>query len=95
MGKEVLRVYRLPKHDVIVEVEEVFGQAWNLVQLALDGRRAECRQVALLRGKELVVSHYGQSGCLQVQPSRYLAIGDYEDMSDPRGKLLQRSQGVA
>ena len=45
---EVIRPYVLPKHGVVIQVDELLGEPWYLVDVGLDGRGAEARQVRLV-----------------------------------------------
>ena len=42
---KVLRPNVISKHDIIIEIDEVIGQAWDVVQMTLNGRRAVRGQV--------------------------------------------------
>ena len=91
--KEVLGPHILPEQHVIVEVYEVFGEALDTVDVALDRGRAVRREVALV-GEYLFVGYYGNPRVVQVEPIRNLSISDDENVSDPGGVFLQRSYGV-
>ena len=48
MAVEVVRPHVLAEHDVVVEVDELLGEAGDAVDVGLDGRGAEGGQVALV-----------------------------------------------
>lgn len=43
--EEVIRPHVLPEHDVVVEVDELLRQAWDSVDVGLNGRGTEGGQV--------------------------------------------------
>lgn len=46
---EVIWPHVSAEHDVIVEVDELVGQAWDAVQMRLNRRRRERRKVTFVR----------------------------------------------
>lgn len=46
MTVEVIWPHIFPKHDVIVEVDELLGQAWDPVDVCFNGRRTEGGKVS-------------------------------------------------
>ena len=48
MTEEVVRPHVLPKHDVVVEVDELLRQAWDSVNVGLNGRGTEGGQVGVV-----------------------------------------------
>ena len=48
MAVEVVGPHVLAEHDVVVEVDELLGEARDAVDVGLDGRGAEGGQVALV-----------------------------------------------
>ena len=57
---EVLRPDLVSKHYIIVEIEEVLGQSWYAMNVALYGRRAVRRQVRLVEKNVL----YSECACV-------------------------------
>lgn len=46
--EEVVRPHVLPEHDVVVEVDELLRQAWDSVDVGLNGRGTEGGQVGVV-----------------------------------------------
>jgi hypothetical protein len=89
--EEAGRHDRATEEHVVVEVDEVLGQAGNVVQLRLDRVRVERRQRAAVT-EEIAVRDDRQARVVQPQPWRHLVGGDEVDVADPRREVGQRPQ---
>ena len=49
MCVEVIRPDRFAEHRVVIQVDELLGQSGNPVEMTLDRRRAERREVTLVK----------------------------------------------
>ena len=63
------------------------------MEVCLDGRRGEDREVPLVR-ENRVVGHDADAWVSEVQPARHLVISDEVDVPHPRSILLERAQTV-
>ena len=76
-----------PEEHVVVGVQEVLGQAGDVVQLAFDGLRIVGRQHRRV-GEELLAAHDRDARVLG-QPGRPVGVGGDEDPPHPRREHVQ------
>lgn len=81
------------QHHVIVEVEEMLGDAWDAVQVRLNGWRRKDRQVGWV-WKNLVMSDELDLLVGEIQPRRDLPIRNDVDLAEPRRMLPDRAHRI-
>ena len=91
-GEKNSRAHRTAEEHVVVGVEEVLGEALDVVQLALDGVRVERRQHRGV-GEELLAAARCVTRVLG-QPRRARRVGGDEDAADPGREHVDRAQRV-
>lgn len=48
MSVEIIRPHLSSKHDIIIEVDELFRETWYLMKVTLNGRRAVGRKMRVI-----------------------------------------------
>ena len=90
--EETFLPYGIDKIEIVVEIDKMFGQAGNLVQIAFYHHRIISRQE--LRRYIILVVHQMQFGVMLVEPCRFLSAGDEMNLPHPRSKLLHATEPV-
>lgn len=92
MREEVCSGGAAADHDVVVEVNEMFGQTFNVMQTRLDGMRIEYRQ-AVGVGKNRLVINNAHPILVCIEPFGSLVIGNDIDPAKPRSIQPEGAQG--
>ena len=76
---EIIRPHVLAEHDVIIEVDELLREAWDAMDVRLNGWRAECGKVGLvlediLGGNTIIHARLAQ-GDIIVNRGRIVSYG--------------------
>lgn len=91
--EEVLHLCSLSQHEVVIEVDEVSGEARDPVQVHLDGICIKNREVLNIL-EDFFVADYLDPGVFCVEPGGDLAIGHDVYIINEGSILLDGSQGV-
>ena len=90
--EEVFLFQRGQDEHVIVEIDELFTEALDAMEVQLDRDRAEGRQVLL--GNVVFMTDNLQFFIAPVQPGRRLLVADEEDFPDPGGIFFNAPEPV-
>ena len=82
------------QHDVVVEVDETFGQTRNTMQIAFDGWTAKGGEIIGV-GKNFIVVDHVKPWVVHVDPRRDLVGRHDVDASYPRCKTKDGTQRIA
>ena len=83
-----------PKKDIVVEIDELFRQTLDSMEVMLNGVAVKGWEVRRRVLKDFLVSDQVNSAAGCVQPVRHLPVGHQMKFAHPWGKLDDRSHGI-